>query len=132
MTKEMGRASIRQACGAKGLLLKLPMRLQARSPQNGPVGFAPDSLKGRSRAPGEVEPHGFQVARHLKGWRGRPAGGEKPPEAEALAEPRKSLTRCHMQTWPHGCREAQHETRCRPNTRFLKDGLLMGERKPGT
>lgn len=30
------------------------------------------------------------------------------------------------------CREAQHKTRCRPNAGFLKDGLLMGERKPST
>lgn len=80
MTKEMGRASIRQAYGAKGLPLKLPMRLQARSPQNGPVGFAPDSLKGRSPGPrgggatwipSGSEPQGLARA---ASWRGEATG----------------------------------------------------------
>lgn len=51
VTKEVGRASARQASGARRLPPKPPVRLQARGPREGPAGFAPDSLKQRSPGP---------------------------------------------------------------------------------
>ena len=51
VTKEVGRASVRQAYGARGLPPNPPVCLQARGPQDSPVGFAPDSLKRRSPGP---------------------------------------------------------------------------------
>lgn len=51
VTKEVGRASARQASGARRLPPKPPVHLQARGPREGPAGFAPDSLKQRSPGP---------------------------------------------------------------------------------
>ena len=102
VTKEVGRAGGRQASRARRLPPKPPACLQARGPREGPAGFAPDSRKQRSAGPKEGGapwiPSGSapQGLARTASWRG---------EAWALAEPRKSLTRCHTQTWPHGAAE---------------------------
>lgn len=91
MTKEMGRASIRQACGQKGLPLKLPMRLQARSSPERSCGLCTGQPEGEEPSSQGRWSHMDSKWPHLGGLARRQLA-EKPPEAEALAEPRKSAS----------------------------------------